>query len=396
MLTSLALIFLFGMAFGQLFTKLKLPSLLGMIATGIILGPSVFNLIDVSILNVSSDIREIALVIILTRAGFALDINDLKKSGHSVIFMSFLPSIFEIGATILIAPKILGITLLDAAILGSVIAAVSPAIIVTKMIDLINAGYGKDKSIPKLIIAGASVDNVFAILMFTFFISLKKGAVFSVESFARIPASIILGSVFGILIGYLLTHLFKKIHIRDSVKVIILLSFSALIIQLESMIAPIIPFSGLVSILFVSISILRFYPVLAQRLSGKFSKVWVAAEIILFVLVGASVGNVENIVEEGMKGVLLLLAVLSVRLIGVFLSLLNTKLNIKEKIFCMGAYIPKATVQAAIGGIPLAMGLSCGHIIVNMAVLSIIVSAPLGAFAIDFLHKRCLKKSDFA
>ena len=389
MLTSLALIFLVGMLLGSIFTRLKLPSLLGMLITGVVLGPYALNVIDGSILNISADLRQLALVIILTRAGLSLDIAELKKVGRPAVLMCFVPACFEIAAMAFLAPKLLGISTLDTAHNGCVVAAVSPAVIVPRMIHLMDAGYGTDKSIPQLIMAGASVDDVFVIVLFTSFTSLATGGTMSPLRFVEIPISILLGIVIGAVLGWALSLFFKKVHIRDSAKVIILLSISFLLIALEKALEHRIPFSGLLAVMTVGIATLRFYPVLAGRISSKFSKLWVAAEILLFVLVGATV-DIRFAIAAGGKAVLLLIAVLLFRMAGVFVCLLHTKLNYKERLLCMIAYIPKATVQAAIGGIPLAMGLSCGNIVLTVAVLSILITAPLGAFGVDLTYKKLL------
>lgn len=394
MLTSLALIFLTGMVLGSIFTRLKLPSLLGMLLTGILLGPYALNLIDGSILGISADLRQLALVIILTRAGLSLDIKELKKVGRPAVLMCFVPACFEIAAMMLLAPKILGVSVLEAAIMGGVVAAVSPAVIVPRMIKLMETGYGTDKSIPQLIMAGASVDDVFVIVLFTSFSSLAIGGSISPWRFAGIPVSIVSGIVIGVLCGWLLTLFFRKVHIRDSAKVIILLSVSFLLVELEKSLGHIVPFSGLLAVMAAGIATFRFYPVLAGRLSAKFSKLWVAAEILLFVLVGATV-DINFAVAAGGKAVLLLLSVMVFRMAGVFVCLLHTELNTKERLFCMIAYVPKATVQAAIGGTPLAMGLSCGNIVLTVAVLAILITAPLGAFGVDLTYKKWLSlKSD--
>ncbi|MDE6182501.1 MAG: cation:proton antiporter, partial [Eubacteriales bacterium] len=371
------------------FTKLKLPSLIGMLIAGIILGPYALNLIDHSILNISSELRQIALIIILTRAGLSLDIRALKKVGRSAIFMCFLPACFEITAMLFFAPKILGISKLDALIMGSVVAAVSPAVIVPRMIKLMETEYGTNKSIPQLIMASASIDDVFVIVLFTSFISLATGDSVSLLNFAQIPIAIILGIFIGIFIGWILSIFFKKVHIRDTIKVVIILSISFLLVTLEKAIEHIIPFSGLLAVMSVGIATLRFYPVLAKRMSVKFSKLWVVSEILLFVLVGATV-DISFAITSGGKAILLLIIVLIFRMISVFICLLGTELNKKERLFCMIAYIPKATVQAGIGGIPLSMGLACGKIVLTVAVLSIIITAPLGAFGIDLTYKKWL------
>lgn len=391
MLTSLALIFLCGLLLGSIFQKIKLPPLLGMIITGIILGPYALNLIDQSVLSISSDLRQIALIIILTRAGLNLDINSLKKVGRPAILMCFLPACFEIIGMVLLAPPLLGISILDALIMGTVVAAVSPAVIVPKMLKLIETGYGKDKSIPQMIMAGASVDDVFVIVLFTSFTGLAQGESFSPISLIQVPISIILGLGLGILIGIILGFFFKKVHMRDSIKVIIILSISFLLVTLENSLKGIIPVSGLIAIMSIGISLQKIRSDASKRISTKFSKLWVAAELMLFVLVGATV-DIKYAFSAGIMAILLIFGVLVFRMIGVLICLIKTKLNKKERIFCMIAYCPKATVQAAIGYIPLTMGLSCGNIVLTVAVLSILITAPLGAFFIELLYKRLLKK----
>lgn len=391
MLTSLAFIFLLGLILGALFTKLKLPALLGMILTGIILGPYVLNLLDNSILSISPSLRQLALVIILTRAGLAMNIEDLKRAGRPALLMCFLPALFEITGTVLIAPKLLGITVLEAAIIGSVIAAVSPAVVVPRMLKLIEEKRGTGKSIPQLIMAGASVDDVFVIVLFTSFLGFEKGGGLSAVKLIYVPVSIIVGIIAGLIVGYILVKFFKKFHMRDSVKVVILLSMSFLLLELEKRIGEKVPFSALIAVMSIGIGILKNYDVLAKRLSAKFSKLWVAAEILLFVLVGATV-DIKYAVAAGLLAVILILGALIFRMAGVFCCLLGSRLDTKERAFTMMAYTPKATVQAAIGGIPLAMGLACGELTLTVAVLSILITAPLGAFAIDYSYKKLLKK----
>lgn len=391
MLTSLALIFLCGLLLGSIFQKIKLPPLLGMIITGIILGPHTLNLIDQSVLSISSDLRQIALIIILTRAGLNLDINSLKKVGRPAILMCFVPACFEIIGMVLLAPPLLGISILDALIMGTVVAAVSPAVIVPKMLKLIETGYGKDKSIPQMIMAGASVDDVFVIVLFTSFTGLAQGESFSPISLIQVPISIILGIGLGILIGIILGFFFKKVHMRDSIKVIIILSISFLLVTLENSLKGIVPISGLIAIMSIGISLQKIRSDASKRISTKFSKLWVAAELMLFVLVGATV-DIKYAFSAGIMAILLIFGVLVFRMIGVLICLIKTKLNKKERIFCMIAYCPKATVQAAIGYIPLTMGLSCGNIVLTVAVLSILITAPLGAFFIELLYKKLLKK----
>ncbi|MDV9720967.1 cation:proton antiporter [Clostridioides difficile] len=389
MLTSLALIFLLGMASGGIFKKIKLPSLLGMLLTGIILGPYVLNLIDNSILDISSDLRKIALIIILTRAGLSLDINDLKKVGRPAVLMCFIPATFEIIGMIVLAPKLLGVSILEAAVMGAVVGAVSPAIIVPKMLKLMEEGYGTEKSIPQMLLAGTSIDDIFVIVMFTVFTGLAQGNSISAISFLQIPVSIILGVIAGAVIGLCLAVFFKNVHMRDSAKGVLLLSISFLMISLETTLEGIVPFSGLLAVMSIGIFLQIKYRVVARRLSIKYSKLWVGAEILLFVLVGATV-DISYAFKAGIGAVILIFGVLLFRMVGVFFCLIKTNLTIKERLFCMIGYIPKATVQAAIGGVPLAMGMASGQLILTLAVLAILITAPLGAFGIDVTYKKLL------
>ena len=391
MLISIALILLVGMFMGWLCKKIKLPGLLGMLFTGIILGPYVLNFIDDSILNISADLRKIALIIILTRAGLSLDIKDLKKVGRPAVLMCFVPACFEMAGMILLAPRILGISTLDAAIMGAVVAAVSPAVVVPKMIKLMEEGYGVKQGIPQLILAGASVDDVFVIVMFTAFTGLAQGEAVSLKSFVNVPLSVITGILVGLAAGYLLAKFFEKVHIRDTSKVTILLSVSFILVTAEDYAADMIPFASLIGVMAAGISLQKKREVVAKRLSSKFNKLWVVSEIMLFVLVGAAV-DIQYAVKAGIAPVFLIFSVLIFRMAGVFVCLLKTKLNIKERAFCMLAYMPKATVQAAIGGLPLAMGLSCGNIVLSVAVIAILITAPLGAFCIDMTYKRFLQQ----
>lgn len=389
MLLSIALIMLIGMASGYICRRLKLPGLLGMIITGIILGPYVLDLIDSSILNISADLRKIALIIILTRAGLTLDINDLKRVGRPAILMCFVPATFELAGMLLLAPRILGISLLEAAIMGAVVAAVSPAVVVPKMIKLIDEGYGTKKSIPQLILAGASVDDVYVIVLFSTFTGLAKGDRVSAMSFINIPVSVVLGIALGIASGWLLAVYFKKVHVRDTIKVIIVLSISFILVSAENALSTPITFSALIAVMFMGIALSRYRNETAVRLSGKFNRLWVGAEVVLFVLVGASV-DIGYALSAGAGAVILIFGVLIFRIAGVFVCLPGTNLNMKERLFCMLAYTPKATVQAAIGSVPLAMGLSCGSIVLTVAVLAILITAPLGAFMIDLTYKKLL------
>lgn len=389
MLTSIAVILLSGLLLGSIFSKMRLPSLLGMVVVGMILSPYAFNLIDPAILNISADLRQIALVIILTRAGLSLNISDLKKAGRPALLMCFVPACAEIIGVTLLAPNLLGVTVLDAAIIGSVIAAVSPAVIVPRMIKLIDEGYGKKHSIPQLLLAGASVDDVFVIVIFTALTSLASTGTVSAFSFLQIPISIITGVITGAFTGTALIIFFKKIHMRDSVKLLIILSFSFLLLELQNRLEGIIPISGLLAIMSLGIIIKQNYSVLAERLSVKYNKLWIAAEIFLFVLVGATV-DLSYAFHAGIFAVLLVLGALMCRMAGVAISLIKTHLTKQEKLFCMIAYTPKATVQAAIGALPLTMGLDCGEIVLTVAVLSILITAPFGAICIDNLYKRLL------
>jgi NhaP-type Na+/H+ or K+/H+ antiporter len=393
MLTSLALIFILGLLLGSIFQKLKLPSLLGMLITGMILSPYALNLLDDKILMISADLRQLALVIILTRAGLSLDIRDLKKVGRPAILMCFVPACFEILGIVLLAPRLLDITILEAAIMGAVVAAVSPAVIVPRMLRLIEEGYGMKNSIPSLILAGASVDDVFVIVLFTAFTSLASGAKVSLQDFVKIPISIIVGLIIGILIGMVLSKIFRVFHLRDSAKVIIMLGISFLLIEMEHRLSGIVPMSGLLAIMSMAATLYKTYDIVAKRLSKKFNKLWVAAEIILFVLVGATV-DLQYALSAGVISFVVIFGALLFRMVGVLFCMMKTKLSGKERIFCMLAYTPKATVQAAIGAIPLAMGLACGNKVLTVAVLSILFTAPLGAFVVDKTYKKLLSKEN--
>lgn len=389
MLLSLALILLLGMFLGFLCKKVHLPALVGMIATGIILGPYVLNVIDGKVLNISTELRRIALIIILMRAGLSLDVKGLKQVGRSAVLMCFVPAAFEITGYVIIAPLLLHISYLEAAIMGAVLAAVSPAVIVPRMIKLMEEEKGTKKQIPQMILAGASVDDVFVIVMFSAFTGIAQGENLNVLQFVKIPFSIILGVAGGIGTGLLLGLFFKKFHMRDSVKVIILLSISFLLDAFEARCGSVIPFSGLLAVMSLGVGLQKDKKDVTVRLSSKFNKLWVCAEIVLFVLVGACV-DISYTKQAGLSTVAVILLVLVFRMIGVLICVARTNLNFKERIFCVFSYIPKATVQAAIGGLPLAMGLSCGNIVLTVAVLGILITAPIGAFLIDFFSKRFL------
>lgn len=384
MLTSLGLILIIGYILGLLFEKFNLPSLLGMLITGIIVGPFALNLLDENILIISGDLRKFALIIILLRAGLALDLKDLRQVGRPAVLLCFVPAVFEIAAITLIAPLLFDISYLEAGILGTVIAAVSPAVVVPRMLKLMHQNYGSDKKIPQLIMAGASVDDIFVIILFFTLLRISQGGQVTTFDFFKAPLSIILGAAFGVITGYSLSYIFKRFHIRDSSKIIILLSLSILLVALETITESYLPFSALLGVMFAGMTILKQLPNLAVRLSAKLSKLWIAAEIILFVLVGAAVDlSVLKIVS--ISAIILLAFSLAARMLGVILSVSGSHLNTKERLFCMVAYTPKATVQAAIGSIPLAYGLSSGNIILAVAVLSIIITAPIGALLIDKL-----------
>ena len=391
MLLSIALILIVGMSMGWLCQKCKLPSLLGMLATGVILGPYVLNLLDSSILGISSELRKIALIIILTRAGLGLDLSGLKKIGRPAVLMCFVPASFELLGMILIAPKLMGLSLLEAAIMGAVLAAVSPAVVVPRMVKLMDEGYGVKEGIPQLILAGASVDDVYVIVLFSTFVGMMQGEGASVLSFVNIPVSIFLGIAIGLLIGFILAYFFKKVHIRDTSKVLIILSISFLLVVLEDTLTTAITFSALIAIMFIGIGLQRNREVVAKRLSVKYGKLWVAAEVFLFVLVGATV-NIGYLGKVGVQALIVIIGALAFRMLGVFVCLLGTSLKGNERLFVMMAYTPKATVQAAIGGIPLALGFACGDTVLTVAVLAIVLTAPLGAFAIDFSYKKLLSR----
>ena len=393
MLLSVALILVVGMFMGWLCRKIKLPSLLGMLLTGILLGPYVSNQIDVSVLGISAELRKIALIIILTRAGLGLDLTGLKKIGRPAVMMCFVPATCELAGMMLIAPKLLGLSLLEASILGSVLAAVSPAVVVPRMVKLMEEGYGTKRGIPQLILAGASVDDVYVIVLFSTFTGMMQGETVSVMRFINIPFSIIAGMAVGLLAGRLFAVYFEKIHIRDTTKVLLILSASFLLVVIEDALHTPLTFSALIAIMFIGVGLQKYRKEVAERLSVKYGKLWVAAEVFLFVLVGAAV-NINYIGTVGIKAVLVIFGTLLFRMAGVLVCLFHTGFEKKEKLFTMLAYTPKATVQAAIGGIPLAMGFACGDVVLAVAVLAIVLTAPLGAFAIDSTYKKLLKREN--
>lgn len=389
MLMSLAVIFIFGSLLGYVFERLRLPRLVGMLLAGIICGPAALNLFDAQTLGISAGLRQAALVIILVKAGLSLDIGDLKRTGRPALLMSFVPACFEIGAVMLIAPPLLGISVVEAAIMGAVLGAVSPAVVVPKMVSLMESGWGTDKKIPQMILAGASLDDVFVIVIFTSVVEIEQGNGISVLSLLDIPVSILLGIAAGALCGLILSAVFHRIHMRDSQKTILILGIAFLCTAGEDIIGEIVPFSGLLAVMAMSMTIRVRRSEAAGRLSAKFSRLWVGAEVILFVLVGAAV-DIGSASDFGIMLVAVIFAALAVRCVGVMVCMIKTELNLRERIYCAIAYIPKATVQAAIGSVPLALGIGCGHIVLNTAVLSIILTAPLGAVLMELTYKRLL------
>lgn len=397
MLTSLSFIFLVGLAMGAICQKLKLPRIIGMLVTGIVLGPYVLDLLDPSILSISADLRKMALIIILLKAGLSLNLDDLKKVGRPAIMMSFVPASFEIIGYLLFAPSILGITRVEAAVMGSVLAAVSPAVVVPRMVQLMETKYGTEKAIPQMIMAGASCDDIFVIVLFTTFLSMAQGGSADIKAFANIPISIILGIILGAIVGYLLYLFFetayaKKHYVRNSMKVIIVLGFSFLLIAIESWLEGKIAVSGLLAVVSMACVLkMKCTAFVSKRLSEKFGKLWLAAEVILFVLVGAAV-DIRYTLEAGIAAVAIIFVALIFRSFGVLLCTVKTNLSAKERAFCVIAYLPKATVQAAIGSVPFAAGLPCGKIVLSVAVMAIIITAPLGAFGMDLTYKKILTR----
>ena len=392
MLMSLALMFLIGFCISGIFKKLHIPSLLGLIITGIILGPAVLNLLDPKILSISSELREIALIVILFRAGLSLDISDMKKIGRPAIMLCFVPATFEIIGAIVLGPVCLGLSRVDSAIIGAMLAAASPAIIVPKMLWLMEEGYGTDKHIPQLIMAGASADDIYAIVLFTAFIGMSKGEGISAWTIISIPISIVTGLGVGIVFGIIISQIFKAIHLRDTVKILLLFGLSFLFVGCESYISEFVPFSGLLAVMALGGTVLNRRPTVANRLSAKIAKIWVGAELLLFVMLGSAV-EIKALLSAGLGSVLLILGALLFRSVGVIVSLLGSKLKFKEILYCDVAYFPKATVQAAVGAIPLAQGLACGMMVLTTAVLSILITAPLGAILMDITVKKCLTRT---
>lgn len=397
MLTSLAFIFLVGFAMASIFQKLKLPRIVGMLLTGILLGPHMLNLLQDSILSISGELRQMALIVILIKAGLALNLNDLKKVGRPAVMMAFVPATFELLAFVIFAPMILGINRIDAAVMGAVLAAVSPAVVVPRMVMLMEEKYGTKKSIPQMILAGASCDDIYVIVLFSSFVSMAQGGQANWGDFLNIPVSIVLGVALGAIVGYLLSLFFETAYthghyIRNTMKVILILAISFALMAIETALKPIVSVSGLLAIVSMACVLKIKSPVtVSSRLSNKFGKLWIAAEVILFVLVGAAI-DIRYTLNAGLIAVLMIFVALVIRSIGVFLCLIKTPLNGKERLFCIIAYLPKATVQAAIGSVPLAMGLPCGQIVLSVAVLAILITAPLGALGMDRTYRILLEK----
>lgn len=397
MLTSLAFIFLAGLAMAGICGRLGLPRIIGMLFTGILLGPNVFNLLDSSILLISPQLRQMALIIILLKAGLSLNLSDLRQVGRPAVMMSFVPASFEILAFLLFGPFILGISRVEAALLGSVLAAVSPAVVIPRMVQLMEEKYGTDKSIPQMIMAGASCDDIFVIVLFSTFLGMAQGGSVRAADFLNIPVSIVLGILLGAVFGYGLSCFFerayeKKHYIRNSMKVVVVLGMSFLLVSVEAWLEDVVSVSGLLAVVSMACMIkIKSAPIVSKRLSEKFGKLWVAAEVMLFVLVGVAV-DIRYTMGAGAAAVLMIAIALGFRAVGVCLCLAGTKLNRRERLFGIIAYLPKATVQAAIGSVPLAAGLPCGQLVLSVAVLSILITAPLGAVGMDLTYRKFLEK----
>ena len=399
MLTSLALIFLVGLAMAAMVQQLKLPRIIGMLITGIVVGPYVLDWLDPSILSISADLRQMALIIILLKAGLSLNLSDLKKVGRPAVMMSFVPASFEILGYVLLAPRLLGVNVMEAAVMGAVLGAVSPAVVVPRMVNLMETGYGTKQGIPQMILAGASCDDIFVIVLFTTFTGMAQGGTPKVMDFANIPISIVLGVALGAGVGWLLSSFFETAYahrhcVRNSTKVIVVLGVSFTLMAVETWLEGVVSVSGLLAVVSMACVVKIKSPTpVSQRLSQKFGKLWIAAEVLLFVLVGAAV-DVRYTLGAGGAAVLMIACALLFRAVGVCLCVAGTKLTRKERLFCVIAYLPKATVQAAIGSVPLAMGLSCGPIVLSVAVLGILITAPLGAIGMDLSYQTLLTRDE--
>lgn len=395
MLLSLAIIFLAGLFAAAVFERIGLPRIIGMLGVGIVVSPYVLGLLDDSILGISSELRQIALIIILIKAGLSLDLSDLKKVGRPAVIMSFVPACCEIVGYVVFAPLLLGVNRIEAAVMGAVLSAVSPAVVVPRMVRLIEEKYGTDKSIPQMILAGASCDDIFVIILFSTFVTMAQGGTVHAADFLNIPISIVLGVIMGALVGMAVYFLFESSYkhnrkIRSSTKVIIMLGTAFLLMSIETLAKPYVAVSGLLAVVAMACVIkLKSEKRVTARLSEKFGKLWIAAEVVLFVLVGAAV-DVRYTLTAGISAVLMIFAALAFKAVGVFICMLGTKLSAKERLFCVIAYLPKATVQAAIGSVPLSLGLPCGKIVLSVAVLAILITAPLGSIGIDRSYKHLL------
>lgn len=396
MLTSLALIFLVGLSLASICQRIHLPRIIGMLFTGIVLGPYMLDLFDPKILNISAELRQMALVMILIKAGLSLDLSDLKKVGRPAVLLSFLPAVFEILAFVLLAPVVLGINRIEAAIMGAVLGAVSPAVVVPRMVQLMEEGYGTKRRIPQMVLAGASLDDVFVIVLFTAFVGMGQGGELHVLDFLDIPVSIVLGIILGGVSGWFLSWFFETSYahrhlIRNSMKTIIVLGTAFVLLAVEEWLEGIVAVSGLLGVMSMSMVLaMRSVPSVRCRLQAKFGKLWLAAEVILFVLVGAAV-DIRYTLEAGLGAVAMIFIGLAFRSVGVLLCMAGTNLNWKERVYCVIAYLPKATVQAAIGSVPLSLGLPCGQMVLSVAVLSILITAPLGAIGMDASYRRLLQ-----
>lgn len=385
MLISIGLVLLIGFGLYGVFVKLRLPGLLGLLLAGILLGPYALDWIDPAMLAISADLREIALIVILVRAGLSLDLKDLRKVGRPAILMSFVPATFEIAGVLLLAPLLLGISLAQAAVIGTMLAAVSPAVIVPAMLKLMQLGYGQKQRVPQLVMAGATADDIYALVLFSSSLALLQGGSLQLISLLNIPLAAVTGIVGGMITAMILHQIFLHLHMRDTIKVLLILAASFLLVGTESRITTVIPFSGLLAAMALGITFLRLRGDVARRISGKFTKIWVAAELILFVLLGAAV-DVRYLLSAGPAAIAVILGALLIRSLGTEISVFRSGLNRREKLFCNIAYMPKATVQAAVGAIPFTLGLPGGQLILSIAVLSIVLTAPLGAIAIEKTH----------
>jgi NhaP-type Na+/H+ or K+/H+ antiporter len=393
MIFSIGLILILGFIIGWLLSKIKIPGLVGMIIVGLLIGPYCLGLIDEKILSISTELRQVALVIILTRSGLNLDIDSLKKIGRPAILMSFIPATLEIIGTTLISQLLLEITIFESILLGTVLAAVSPAVVSPRMIKLIEERFGEKHQVPKLILAGSSVDDIYVIVLFYTFLGLVGNNAFDFVSITMIPVTIILGVLLGIIVGLILSYILKKTNFKTAINILIIISSSFLMIGLENMLKDYISISSLLGIMVIGIILLFRNKEQAKQLSDGYNNLWIFFEIILFVLVGATV-DFSYAINNGLMAILILIIGLLFRTLGVLLCLIKTKLTFKERLFTILAYIPKATVQASIGGIALTLGLSCGSIILTVSVISILITAPIGAILIDNLSSKLLDRTD--